>query len=120
MPNPPSKLAKLPLLPRDQEGPVFVEPWQAQAFAVVAEFVESGQITLKEWADRLGVVFQEAKDSGEYNTGEHYYDYWLTALERLVVEKKLIGWDDLAKERETIRKNDDHRREDQLGHNHEH
>ena len=42
------------------------------------------------------------------------------ALERLVVEKKLMGWDDLAKERETIGENDHHRREGQLGHDHDH
>ena len=35
-------LAKLPLLPRDQEGPVFVEPWQAQAFTALVRLVEEG------------------------------------------------------------------------------
>ena len=30
-------LAALPLLPRDEQGPVFVEPWQAQVFGVVVQ-----------------------------------------------------------------------------------
>ncbi len=109
-----NKFADLPLLPRNDEGPVFAEPWQAQAFAVVVELTETGQLTREEWAERLGAVFREAEERGEYDTGQHYYDHWLTTLERLVVEKGLTGWDDLAAERETIRANDHHRREHQL------
>jgi len=107
-------LADLPLLPRDDNGPVFSEPWQAQAFAVVVELTEAGTITREEWADRLGAVFKEAEARGEYDTGLRYYDHWLTALERVVVEKDLAGWEDLSKEGEAIRENDHHRREHQL------
>ena len=120
MREPSGELASLPLLPKDDEGPVFAEPWQAQAFAAVVELIKSGLIGQKEWADRLGREFRGAEDRGEFNTGERYYEYWLMALERLVVEKKLMGWEDLAKERETIRENDHHRREGQLGHDHGH
>ena len=49
----PKGLENLPLLPRDEEGPVFEEPWQAQAFAVVVKLNEAGLITWKEWADCL-------------------------------------------------------------------
>ncbi len=106
--------ADLPLLPRDAGGSVFSEPWQAQAFAVVVELTEAGTITREEWADRLGAVFKEAEARGEYDTGLRYYDHWLTALERVVVDKNLAGWEDLSKEGETIRENDHHRREHQL------
>lgn len=114
------ELANLPLLPKDDEGPVFVEPWQAQAFAAVVELIKSGRLGQKEWAERLGGEFREAEARGEFNTGERYYEYWLAALERLVVEKELMGREDLARERETIRENDHHRREGQLGHDHDH
>jgi len=107
-------LADLPLLPRDNDGPVFAEPWQAQAFAVVVELTEAGTITREEWAERLGAVLKEAEERGEYDTGDRYYDHWLTALERVVVEENLAGWEDLAKESETIREHDHHRREHQL------
>jgi hypothetical protein len=30
----PDRLAELPRVPRDEHGPVFAEPWQAQAFAL--------------------------------------------------------------------------------------
>jgi len=107
-------LADLPLLPRDDDGPVFAEPWQAQAFAVVVELTEAGTITREEWAERLGAVLKEAEERGEYDTGERYYDHWLTALERVVVEKNLVGREDLAKEGETSREHDHHNREHQL------
>ncbi len=113
-----NNLADLPLLPRDDDGPVFSEPWQSQAFAVVVELIEAGTITREEWADRLGAVFKEAEARGEYDTGLRYYDHWLTALERVVVEKDLAGWEDLSKEGETIRENDHHRREHQLDSGH--
>ena len=113
-------LAGLPLLPRDDEGPVFAEPWQAQAFAVVAELTDAGIVTREDWSRRLGDVFTEAEARGEFDTGARYYEHWLTALERLAVEKNLAGWDDLASERETLRAADHHRREDQLGHGHDH
>lgn len=117
--KPVDSLTNLPLLPRDDRGPVFAEPWQAQAFAAVAELIESGRLTWKEWADRLGAALKEAEERGDVDTGLRYYEHWLTALEHLVVEKDFTAWDDLARERETIRSEDHHRRDEQLGHSHE-
>lgn len=107
-------LAELELLPRDESGPVFAEPWQAQAFAVIVKLTEAGRLTWKEWAERLGAVLREAEERGEFDTGQRYYEHWLTAVERLVVEKNLAGLEELAEEGEAIRENDHHRREHQL------
>jgi len=106
-------LAALPLLPRDDEGPVFAEPWQAQVFAVVVQLVESGHLTWKDWAQQLGARFKRAEQEGELRTGEHYYDHWLDALERLLIETDITQPADLAAERETIRADDHHRRDEQ-------
>lgn len=106
----------LPLLPRDEDGPVFSEPWQAQAFAVVVELIESGDLSREEWANALGAALRAAEDKGEFDTGERYYDHWLTALEQLAVEKKMAGWQELADEKKDIAVNDHHRREHQIGH----
>ena len=46
-------LAALPRLPRDVSGPVFAEPWQAQAFALAVKLSEPGHFTWKEWAAAL-------------------------------------------------------------------
>ncbi len=109
-----NQLADLPLLPRDADGPVFAEPWQAQAFAVVVELMEAGTLTRQEWAELLSAVLKEAEDRGETDTGERYYDHWLTALERVVVGKNLARWEDLSEESKSIREHDHHRREQQL------
>ena len=112
------QLADLPLLPRDDDGPVFEEPWQAQAFAIVAELIESGKISRQEWAEALGEVLKEAEQRGEYDTGLRYYDHWLVALENLVVKKNLADRPELSREKKDIKANDHHRRDQQLGHEH--
>jgi nitrile hydratase accessory protein len=82
----------LPRLPRDEAGPVFAEPWQAQAFALAVKLSEQGHFTWKEWAAALADELKAAADRGEPdNDGSRYYQHWLTALERLVVAKKLTG-----------------------------
>ena len=40
-------------LPRDAEGPVFREPWEAQAFAMALALHERGLFTWPEWAAML-------------------------------------------------------------------
>ena len=42
----------LPDLPRDADGPVFREPWEAQAFAMAVSLHERGLFTWPEWAPR--------------------------------------------------------------------
>ena len=83
------KLAALPRLPRDEGGPVFSEPWQAQAFALAVKLSEHGHFTWKEWANVLADELKVAASRGEYDDGSHYYEHWLAALERLVAAKGL-------------------------------
>jgi len=82
-------LKALPPLPRDAGGPVFAEPWQAQAFALAVKLSEQGHFTWKEWAAALAAEFKSAADRGQPDDGTHYYDHWLDALERLVTSKGL-------------------------------
>src|SRR5215467_8203599 len=83
-------LAALPPLPRDAEGPVFAEPWQAQAFALAVRLSEQGYFTWKEWATALADELKAAAERGEPDDGTHYYEHWLATLERLVTAKGLI------------------------------
>ena len=83
------RLAALPRLPRDEGGPVFAEPWQAQAFALAVKLSEAGHFTWKEWAAALAGELENAAHRGEPDDGSHYYDHWLAALERLVTAKGL-------------------------------
>jgi len=83
------QFAGLPQLPRDTGGPVFAEPWQAQAFALAVRLSEEGHFTWKEWAAALAQELKSAVDRGEPDDGSQYYEHWLAALERLVTDKGL-------------------------------
>jgi nitrile hydratase accessory protein len=85
----PARLAALPALPRDAEGPVFAEPWQAQAFALAVKLSEAGHFAWAEWAAALGAELAAAAARGEPDDGSRYYEHWLAALERLVKAKGL-------------------------------
>lgn len=82
-------LSDLPLLSRDEGGPVFAEPWQAQAFALAVRLSAQGHFTWKEWAATLADELKAAADRGEPDDGSHYYEHWLAALERLVTSRHL-------------------------------
>lgn len=82
-------IADLPKLPRDAGGPVFAEPWEAQAFALAVKLSEQGHFTWKEWAAALAEELKAAADRGEPDDGSRYYFHWLAALERLVTSKGL-------------------------------
>ncbi|HET7849358.1 MAG TPA: nitrile hydratase accessory protein [Pseudolabrys sp.] len=79
--------ASVPGVPRDEEGPVFREPWEAQAFAMALTLHERGVFTWKEWADTLAAEIKRAQAAGDPDTGETYYLHWLNALERIVAAK---------------------------------
>jgi nitrile hydratase accessory protein len=74
-------------IPRDADGPVFREPWEAQAFAITLALHERGLFTWKEWAAALATQIKRAQAAGDPDTGETYYSHWLAALEKLVAEK---------------------------------
>ena len=89
----------VPSIPRDAEGPVFREPWEAQAFAMALALHEKGLFTWKEWADALGAEIKRAQAGGDPDTGETYYRHWLAALERIVSEKGVADSASLARTR---------------------
>jgi nitrile hydratase accessory protein len=81
--------AVLPALPGGEDGPVFAEPWQAQAFALAVKLSELGYFTWSEWAAALAAEIKAAAERGEADDGSRYYEYWLAALERLAAAKGL-------------------------------
>jgi nitrile hydratase accessory protein len=82
-------LPAAPPLLRDEGGPIFAEPWQAQAFALAVKLSEQGHFTWKEWAAALAQELQSAANRGEPDDGSRYYEHWVGALERLVTAKGL-------------------------------
>ena len=107
MSAPPEMLALVPALPCDAEGPVFREPWQAQAFALAIDAHARGLFSWPEWAAELSTQIKAAQAAGDPDTGETYYRHWLATLESLTVQKRAVSrsqleqvqaaWDHAAK-----------------------
>jgi nitrile hydratase accessory protein len=92
--------AALPELPRDAGGPVFREPWEAEAFAMTLALYQSGVFTWPEWAAGLAAEIKRAQAAGDPDRGDTYYHHWLAALERLVAEKGIADPAGLARTRD--------------------
>jgi nitrile hydratase accessory protein len=82
----------LPGLPQDADGPVFAEPWQAQAFALVVRLHAEGAFTWSEWAAALS----EALAGDPDDDGARYYHHWVGALEALAARRSLVSAPELA------------------------
>jgi nitrile hydratase accessory protein len=89
------------------DGPTFDAPWQARAFGLAVAL--SKESDRHEWTDfqrRLveetddaecrGVAAVEGADRARRGVESAYYDRWLTALERLLVEGGDVSPDALA------------------------
>ena len=79
----------VPGLPMAEDGPVFREPWEAQAFAMAVSLQGAGLFTWGEWAAMLGEEIKHAQAAGDPDTGATYYRHWLATLERMVAAKSL-------------------------------
>jgi nitrile hydratase accessory protein len=92
-------LALAPGMPRDADGPVFREPWEAQAFAMTLALHERGLFSWVEWAEALAAQITAAQAAGDPDAGDTYYRHWLAALEGLVARKGASSGDELARYR---------------------
>jgi nitrile hydratase accessory protein len=87
----------LPTMPRDPDGPVFREPWEAQSFAMAVALHERGFFSWPEWSVILGDEIKRAQAAGDPDMGENYYRHWQNALERIVAENGLTDRDALTR-----------------------
>jgi len=115
--------------PRDAGEPVFAEPWQAHAFAMVMSLYNDGHYTWGEWDDYLGYHIQapghfggeveaQTEDAGTDAAGANYsrfvaacerdgarfYHLWLAAAEHLLDAKGLVPRDELESRVAAFRK----------------
>jgi nitrile hydratase accessory protein len=77
-------LLNLPGIPLQADGPVFNEPWEARAFAMVLALQQGGLFTWPQWAAALSRQIKIAQAAGDADLGNTYYQHWLLALESLV------------------------------------
>jgi nitrile hydratase accessory protein len=87
-------------IPRNDKGPVFRAPWEAEAFALAVSLNERGVFTWTEWAQVLGDEIKKAQAAGDPDTGETYYHHWLATLERVLTEKGVTDPTQLARTRD--------------------
>ena len=90
----------VPDIPRDDEGPVFREPWEAQAFAMALALHDRGLFTWSEWAQALADEIKRAQASGDPDLGDTYYRHWLATLEKLVAAKGVASSETLHRYRD--------------------
>lgn len=84
-----------PAQARQSDGPVFREPWEAQAFAMVLALHQRGAFSWNEWAAALSTQISAAQAAGDADLGDTYYQHWLAALESLVAAKGLASTDEM-------------------------
>ena len=94
----------LPALPRDQDGPVFNQPWEAKAFALAVRLSEAGCFTWPEWVRIFSQEIKAAQERGDPDLGDTYYQHWLNALERICAAKDLVGCEDMRRRKATWRR----------------
>ena len=90
----------VPGIPRDDGGPVFAEPWEAQAFAMAVALHARGLFTWTEWATALANEIKRAQAASDPDTGKTYYRHWLATLEKMVAGKGVATADSLHRYRD--------------------
>jgi nitrile hydratase accessory protein len=87
-------------IPRNEDGPVFRAPWEAEAFALAVSLNARGVFTWAEWAATLGEEIKKAQAAGDPDAGATYYHHWLATLERIIAAKGLADSRALARTRD--------------------
>lgn len=111
---------------RQDDEPAFGAPWQARAFAVAVQLTERGEGDLP-WETFQARLVEEIEADGEdvETTEDVYYQQWLRALERLLVEEEIVAGDELAERAREFERGDRDASEFVIGehghaHDHEH
>ena len=104
MKDPLFPIEDLPAMPRDQDGPVFSQPWEAKAFALAVRLSEAGWFTWPEWVRIFSQEIKVAQERNDPDLGDTYYQHWLNALERICAAKGLVGSEDIHRRQATWRR----------------
>lgn len=73
----------------ESQAQVFKEPWEAQAFALTHVLFERGQFDWSRWSAALALEIERAKAAEGPSRG--YYECWLSALERFLVDEEIAS-----------------------------
>ena len=90
---PPSSALLARTLPaEDADAPLFAEPWEARAFALVVTLAREGHFAWGEWVEVFSkeVAAADAIEAAG-GTPPGYYAQWLAAAEKLLADKGLAA-----------------------------
>ncbi|MDP8921354.1 MAG: nitrile hydratase accessory protein [Chloroflexota bacterium] len=80
-------------LPRKNGELVFEDVWEGRVFGLATAMYQRRRFEWDEFRDRLIEEIAHADAHGEASS---YYERWLSAFERLLVDKGLLSRDELA------------------------
>jgi len=89
---------------KDEQQPVFAEPWEAHAFAIAVKLAEKGLLKWSDWTDTLAEEIKKGGKLGQSDFGDTYYQFWLSALETILLEKNILKKSDLKSTMEQWRR----------------
>ena len=81
----------------------FAEPWEAKAFAIIVKLAQAGHFTWAEWVECFSkeVAAATAVEAGG-GSPKNYYEQWLNAAERLLIDKGMTSQEQLLAKRFAI------------------
>lgn len=83
--------------PRDDEAPVFEEPWQAQAFSMLVAMNEAGHFPWTDWAKIFSRTIESMPAMPSESASDVYYRQWVSALEEMVISLGVVAKEEIAK-----------------------
>jgi len=90
-------------LPGNGAGPVFLEPWHAEAFSLVVTLHRQGAFGWNEWVELFSDTLRDVPaESGESVESAHYRR-WLLTLESIVARKRLASVEEMTQRKEEWR-----------------
>lgn len=76
-------------MPAPEPERPFDLPWQAALFALTHALARAGAFGWADWAAWFGRALADADAAGAPTDGSTYYDIWLSAFERFLVDRGL-------------------------------
>ncbi|MFC3396468.1 nitrile hydratase accessory protein [Brenneria rubrifaciens] len=84
-------------LPRDEAGPVFDKPWQAQVFSLTVHLHQAGCFTWRDWVQAFSDEIKASPARPDESVNDAYYRQWTTAMEKMITSLGLTGEDDVSR-----------------------
>ncbi|WNZ26621.1 nitrile hydratase accessory protein [Leptolyngbya sp. NK1-12] len=79
-------------IPRQNGEPVFTAPWESRAFGMVVALCNQGKYPWDDFKERLiaEIKVADCKQEQISEAEFHYYEYWSTAFEKLLISKGIL------------------------------